>query len=262
MWWVLFRAVFMRNWRTMRRYPFNMLAGIVITYIIFLFIFHGYRMATGAAGARPDVLDAIVVGYLVWLYCVSALSTVTWNVTNEAQMGTLEQLYMNRFGFLAVWFCHMASDLILSLAFVLPMLFAVMLTTGRWLTLGPRALVSLLVVVPLTMASVYGCGLALGGLALLFKQVQAFFSVVQFALVGVLVVPVERAPALVFAPAALGAEMIRNIASPGNPIFLWRFEAWRLATLAANAALWLVFGAAVFRAAVRAARRRGLLAHY
>jgi len=244
----------------MRRYPVNMLAGVGVTYMIFLFIFYGYRAAAGPAGVKAGVLDAIVVGYLMWLYCIAALSTVTWGMTSEAQMGTLEQLFMNPHGFALLWFLQTICDMVLSLMFVAPMLFLVMATTGRWLHLGLPEIASLVVVIPPAMLSVYGCGLMLGGLALVVKQLQAVFQIVNFLFVGVIVMPIARYPFLKLAPVALGVDMVRRVTAEGIPV--WRMPPVELLTLAGVAFIWMGGGVVVFRVAVRAARRRGLLAHY
>jgi len=257
---VLFKALFLKGFKTMRRYPVNMLAGIAVTYMIFLFIFYGYRAAAGPTGAKTAVLDAIVVGYLMWLYSITALASVTWEMTSEAQMGTLEQLFMNPHGFALLWFLQAVCDMVLSLMFVAPMLFAVMATTGRWLHLEPKALLSLLVVVPPAILSVYGCGLMLGGLALVAKQLQAVFQVVQFVFVAVIVAPVGRYPWLKLAPVALGADMVRRITADGVPI--WHIPLGEILTLFGVAFVWMAGGVLLFRVAVSAARKRGLLAHY
>ncbi len=56
-----------------------------------------------------------------------------------------------------------------------------MATTGKWMNLDFVSLVPLLAI---TLLGAYGFGFALGGLALVFKRIQALFQIMQFVFIG------------------------------------------------------------------------------
>lgn len=91
----------------------------------------------------------------------------------ELLKGTLEQLAMSPLGFGRVLLSRLAAAFLFDLLVMLLFLLLMMASTGKWLHLD---LLSLLPLLLLTMAGVLGIGFIMGGLALVFKQIQASLS--------------------------------------------------------------------------------------
>ena len=99
----LFKTMFVREWIELKRYPFNLLSGLIALYLIFFVVFAGYKALGSGSPRFGSTLDGIVVGFMMWTFAISAYSTLSWELMNEARMGTLEQLYMTPLGF--GWVC-------------------------------------------------------------------------------------------------------------------------------------------------------------
>jgi ABC-2 type transport system permease protein len=132
-----------------------------------------------------------------------------------------------------------------------------LLTTDQSLRLAPVAVVS---VGLLALATAVGVGLALGGLALVYKRIENVFQLVQFAFVALIAAPVEEVAGLKLLPLALGSHLLRLVMVEGRS--LWELPSLDLALLVVVAVAYLGAGYAVFGVAVRLARRRGTLGAY
>jgi len=252
-----FCAIVKRYLIELKRYPFNTLSGLATLYIVFLLIFLGARYVQSAGVSLfGESLEGVVVGYMMWTFALAAFSDLSWALMREAQLGTLEQLYMCPYGFRFVSLAWIAGSFLTGLIFVGVLLGLMMLTTGHLLHLPLGSLLPLLL---LTVAAVYGVGFAMAGLALVFKRIQSFFQILQFVFVALVALPAEPwwAKAL---PLSLGTRLIARVMIEGRS--LGELPGSDLVILVANGLVYLGLGLAAFTFCERAARRRGLLAHY
>jgi ABC-2 type transport system permease protein len=150
------------------------------------------------------------------------------------------------------WVGVLTYVVIMSVALV-PM----MATTGKWMHFDAISLVPILA---LTLAGVGGVGLAMGGVAMVFKRITAVAQILQFGFVGMIAAPVGRYPGFKALPLALGFSMMRRVMVEGESIF--RQPATDFALLALNTAAYIALGAVIFTRMDRQARVRGLLGQY
>lgn len=253
-----FGAIFRRDLALMRRYIFNSISSFVTLYIVFLLIFTGLRafegIAPGSTGSQT--LEYYIVGFFMWSFAISAYSDLSWGLTNEAQAGTLEQLYLAPCGFRWISLFITFSSLTLSLIPVVISLVAMMATTGKWLSLD---LVSLVPLMFITVLGAVGIGYALAGLALVFKRVQAAFQIMQFVFVGFQTVPTRLWWAKLL-PLNAGNALIGEVMVNGRR--LWELPAGVVLVALAVGAAYLAAGMFVFSRCERVAKDRGLLGHY
>jgi ABC-2 type transport system permease protein len=94
-------AVFRRDWTMLKRYMVNSISSLVSIYMIFILIFAGIQSVSNyvKTGALDGSLEGTIVGFFVWTFTIYAFSNLSWNLINEAQTGTLEQLYLAPCGF-------------------------------------------------------------------------------------------------------------------------------------------------------------------
>ena len=254
---VAMRAMIARNLSNMRRYVFNTISGLVTMYIVFMLLFMGVRGIGGAALAGGTTLEGLVVSYLVWVLSISAYSDLAWDLNQEAQVGTLEQLYISPIGFNWLNAFNLISGLGLSFVFATVLLTLMMLTTGTYLNLDLISVVPLMIT---ALLSVYGIGFAMGGLALIFKRIQAFFQIFQFVFVAFLALPLDRFPWAQFLPLTMGGHLLRQVMVHGTR--LWELPTTSLAVLVLTGVTYLALGLATFEWSARIAKRKGLLGHY
>lgn len=79
----LFRAVIVKRFILMLRYPVNTISQYATLYPVFLVMFYGGSAI--APAAISETIDGIIVGYLLWSLSIASYAGLSWNVTREAQ---------------------------------------------------------------------------------------------------------------------------------------------------------------------------------
>lgn len=237
------------------RYPVNTLSQLGTVFLVFLVLFFGGQAL--APAAMEDTIGGLVVGYLLWSVSITAYSGLAWNVTREAQWGTLEQLFMSPFGFGRVMLAKTVVNLAESLLWGVVTLAFMLAVTGESLVVDP---VTVLPLGLLAIAPAVGIGFAFGGLAIRFKRIENAFQLAQFFFIGLISAPVADYPVLKWLPLAQGSYLLRRAMADG--VSLWNLPADELGVLVLTAVLYLGLGYAAFTYCQRWARRDGVMGHY
>lgn len=251
----LFRVVAKKKYLLLVRYPINTASQFATIFAFFLVIFYSGQAIAGAE--LTDTLDGLIVGFFLWTMATVAYAGLSWNVTREAQWGTLERLFMSPHGHGRVMAVKTVVNVLESFLWGGVMLALMMATTGRVVTLDPITIVPLLV---LTLASVVGIGFAFAGLALLYKRIENVFQLVQFVFIGLIAAPVGDVPALRLLPVSHGSHLTGEAMAEG--IALWAMPVGELGLLVVTSTVYLLAGYACFHVAQKRARRGGLLGQY
>ncbi|MFW5836152.1 MAG: hypothetical protein ACOCVK_01965 [bacterium] len=235
------------------RYIGNTLTSIVTIYVVFLGIFYGFR---GLAGPQLSEtrLEVLILVYLSWLFALTGLQTFSTEVSDEMQRGTLEQLYLSPFGIWSILVTRAFVELVWSFVFVGVILVLIMATTGIWVpVLNASALAVILVSIP----SLWGMGLAFGGLILFNKRSEGLLQILNFGLIGLVAVNAYPLSFASFLPFSAGAATLRAMLLDGAVLT----PGW-LGFLVGVSVCYLAAGAVAFLLFERAARRRNLLGQY
>lgn len=250
------RALAGRELIELRRYSFDTVTQFLTLYVIFALVFFGARSAVRGVPSSADALPSIVAGFLVWGLVMAAYSRMSFVLIEEAATGTLEHLAMSPLGLSRILFLRFIASIAIELAVFVVFLFVMMATTGKWLHLDPGVILLL----GLIIIGVQGVGYMVGGLALVFKRVQAVLQLLQFGFAALVAVPLAATPWLRYLPVAWGNDLVRASMVDGQSL---AEIGWRpIASVAVHAVLWLTAGWLVFQQCERAARARGLLGHY
>ena len=105
-----------------------------------------------------------------------------------------------------------------------------------------------------------GVGFMVAGLALVFKQIQAFLQIAQFIFFALVAVPISLSLYLEALPVVRGASMIRDAMVEGLTLTQFGTDAWLL--LAANTVFYFALGVFLYKLAERRAMQKGLLGQY
>ncbi|MFQ5795466.1 MAG: ABC transporter permease [Candidatus Bipolaricaulia bacterium] len=254
---VLMKAMVKRYGIELRRYYFNTLSGLVTVYMIFLFIFLGARSFAGNTPGFGETHAALVVGFMIWFLALFAYDELSWVLIQEAQQGTLEQLSMSPLGFGRVLLSRILAALVFDIGIMLIFLVLMMASTGKWLHLDFLSIFPLLL---LTVAGVLGIGFIMGGLALVFKQIEGSFQILQFMFVAMIAAPPERFSFAKYLPLSWGTNLIRRVMIEEASIL--EIPVGDLLFLVGNAVFYLGLGFAIFKFFEHQARDQGLLGHY
>ena len=235
------------------RYLGDFISSIITIYVVFLAIFYGFSGLAGPElpGARLEVL---ILVYLSWLFALTGLQTFSTEVQDEMQRGTLEQLYLSPYGISAILIARGMVELVASFILIAIILTLMMLTSGIWIpVLNIQALAAILIALP----SLWGVGLALGGLILINKRAGGLLSILNFALVALVAFDAYPLNLLSFLPFSAGAATMRAVLLEGARLSL----PWAM-FLAAVSVVYMVIGIIVYALFERSARRRNLLGQY
>ncbi len=236
--------------------------AIQLLTLVLLFVFISFFIGSGTI--ESEGLPAVLLGYLVWLYAVMAISNMSTSLSGEASIGTLEQIYMSPVPAWLVIVGWVVANFLQHTVIVA--LLGVILVIILPVTL-PLELAALPPFV-LTMIGLIGFGYAIGGLTLVYKQVGSVSSLLTNVLLFLngSLLPVHHFPAwletiAVFLPTTQGIIVLRKVVVDDmSLIAVW--EDGSMVFLAVQSVLYLVAGWALFNVGERVAKRQGTLGQY
>lgn len=241
-------------------YKFNMLMLLFLLGFVFL----GISFFMGYGELDPARMAPALLGYLVWFYAVVIIFDMNTNLTQEAQTGTLEQMYMS---------VAPAGVMLLGRSLAATVTASILVCiAGAGLSLLLNIHIPLvwagIPVLGITVLGLIGFGFILGGAMLVFKQADSLANLFQQLLLflnGALL-PVSLLPdwLAVFAktlPTTQGIVVLRNVVFDGQSLL----AAWNdgsLVWLSIHSGVYLVAGWFVFKLCERTAKRQGTLGQY
>jgi ABC-2 type transport system permease protein len=238
---------------TMKRYLVNTLAAVGIMFLIFMGMFWGVK-TIGGSGVTGESLDAMLVGYILWMSAMFSMQNTGSEILSESQQGTLEQLYLSPLGAHRILFFRALMNMIFNFVFITVLLYLSMAATGRWLTVNLPYLYGMVV---LSTLSLVGISFMLGGLGLIHKRIQAVNGILSFGLIGLMLLPTYPLTPYAFLPFIAGAAVVRNTIAGGASFPLW----WYL-FIAANSIFYLTIGLFVFRLLETRAKKLNKMGQY
>lgn len=252
-------AEWRREWVQLRRYPTELLSELAVIVLVFYGLFLGGSYMAGGAilGGR---LSDIIVGYALWTLSMMSVGTMGWTISNEAQNGTLEQVFLSPYGASLILLLRNMASIVISLLFTILTLFSVMAITGHYLFVSPWDIVPGL----LMIASATGLGYLVASVTILMKRSQQLLNLLQFILLFLIMAPTATLGGswrwlAIMAPFSPVVALLRSMMTQGAALL--GTGNWLLWSVV-NAVLWLLIGLLVFAWAQKKARRRGNLSHY
>jgi ABC-2 type transport system permease protein len=236
-----------------KRYYFDSSVGVIVLCLLFTAAFHGTK-SLGGDCITPKSLDAIIVGYVVWLAAFSVIQVIGPLVLMEAEMGTLEQLFLSPIAAEIVFMAKTLAAIISQLIFMPIVLFLVMFISDRWLTINFIHFFSILVI---SLLSLIGVSFMIGAIALIHKRVGKVFPLIGFGLVGFMMLNVYPLNYFSFLPFIAGAYTINSAVVDGNT-----FPFWWYMFIMANSMFYVIISLFVFRIYANRARKMNKLAQY
>lgn len=218
---------------------------------------------TVAAGHIVGFLGPNGAGKTTTIKMLLGLITVGdmgFGIAEEAENGTLEQLFLSPLGPLRLFLMRAVITLGTSLVFIICVLIGILLLTGIRLRL------ELVQLIPFSLALLVALalGLLVASLAIVFKRVSQALSIIQFGFVFLLMIPFDTGGPLLafvghFVPLVPMFSLLRQMLhhpagfAGGGLLLFWSVV---------NTLVWLLIGLITFRQATNAARHHGTIGHY
>lgn len=252
-----FYAIAMREWIELKRYWLNSLIGMAIYIVVFAALIQGAQYIGQNNYALNDSLEGFMIGYALWFLAMGAFSETAHSIVDEARKGTLEQLYMTEIPF--VWLLiskNIITSLIYSVLFFIIIQVQVMISE---MSLNIDV-ISIFIPLFIGLFSLYGVGLLMAGLGLLFKKIQSLLGVTQFIIVGIMILSPANIPIVRLLPFVQAREMISLVMRDG--LSLIQFSPSELMQVVLNSTLYLLLGIGGYKLAEKEALKRGMLGQY
>jgi len=227
--------------------------------LAFVGLFFGVHLIGGGVA---DWGQEAAIRYTVWVLCLMAIIGLPQRIQEEAMTGVLEQRFLAPKGGIASLAMSAIGRLLFWLVGTTLIFFALLGITRTPLYFDWTAVL----VAVLILIGAQGVGFFLGGLALLFKRIQAVTQLLQMVLLGVAMLPADRLPdfwqgVVQTLPLAAGLPVLNDILL-GRVDFLTVVGRADFYALVLSSGVYLVVGLVSLRWAIYRARSRGLLAQY
>lgn len=244
-----------------RRYPVQTLANLVTTYIMFVVMSFGLKLV----GLAPDELGETLVGYVMWAFATLVILGTVAPIMQEMSIGILEQVYLSVVHPFFILTYRTVARIALDLFQSAVLFLLICATFGIRVSLP---VLPVLIILLLTGVGLYGFGLALAGVAVIYKRLGRLIQLLQLVflfLTGALI-PLESLPQPIqilgeSLPLSLGIKIARLLTVAGLSL-RQVIESGNLFYLFLNSAIYLALGVVVFLWTDRIARRQGLLGQY
>lgn len=255
----LFKVEGIKYWLELKRYLFNTISSLLVIYIIFLVYFFGIKFMTGPAMSSSK-LDILIIGYIMWMFALIGFQGTSYLVYEEMQRGTFEQMYLTPYGLEIIFLFRVFYDTLFSLVFTSTILILTMITTGRYFKFNVG---HFLLILFLSIPSMWGLGFVFGGLALIFKKIGAFLNLMNFILIAFVSINAYPLNLVSFLPFTAGASSIQYmINNKDSFIKNGGFPLWWYFFLLGISLFYLTLGILIFRMLLRKARKMNLLGQY
>ncbi|MBE9010557.1 ABC transporter permease [Pseudanabaenaceae cyanobacterium LEGE 13415] len=254
----LFIAQLKWSWIQYKRYAHEIIGGIVALTVTFYGLFLSVGYIAGGSIRFGDRLDAVIVGYVLWSLIIFIMNGVNATLQREAQVGTLEQLFISPFNVRKTLLLRAVSDLVFQSVLITFVLLLIMLLTGRWLAFSPVLILPLITVI----LGAYGLAFAIGSLTLIFKTVQQIAGILNFSLLFILTIPTETWTGVqrylgYLIPMTAGAGVMRDLMARQAGV-----DWISLGAAFLNGIFYFTIGMILFRWSERETKRRGKLSGY
>ena len=255
----LFIAELARTLILMLRYPVALFLDVFMNFAYFFCIFTGAKYFAGEHSSQfGHNAGGMVLGYFIWIIIITGFGHVTQEIEREARSGTLENIFLSGHKKAVIFVFRSFAGItvcFVQLCLVVPLM---IYATGVEISFPVNIILPCLALVVATS----GIGLMIGGGALIFKRFGDVLIPVQYAVLLILMVPVESWPVW-FSKL--------SCAMPGIPVVLILKQImiyggdfdYRLMVVAMlNAAFYLLLGICVFYQMVIYSKKRGLVSGY
>ena len=239
---------------------FNLLSDLLVMSVAFI----GLSFLLGQGQIQNADLPPTLIGYLIWFYALMAITNMSWDLREETQTGTLEQLMMSPTPPVILIFARFIANFIITTLMVIIIGVSMALLFDIHIPMRLSGIPVLII----TQLGVFGFVLIIAGATLVFKHVEAFASLSQNTLIflnGALL-PITVFPTWLevtgkLLPTTLGIIALRGTVLEG--LSLWDvIEDGSLPILILHSVVFVAIGVGVFQYCERVAKRRGTLGQY
>lgn len=234
------------------RYRFGIVTDIVIYSVLLIFF-----LISNSGKSYQDVYhydnykELLVVGYLAWIYAVTAITSISQIVSGELRQGTFYKKYNSVYPLQALLFGRMIAALIIQSIVVLIVLLAAVLFGNIAIGIQPFAIAAVII----STIGMYGIGLVVAGMSIFYKKIGSILYIIQLCLLFVTdTIPASQSITLLLPLTLCNTVIRKSIAGISYTADFMK--------LIVSAIAFLVLGICVFQWYLKKARKKGNLLFY
>jgi ABC-2 type transport system permease protein len=250
----VFMAEFQRSYLQFRRYWLEGISELVIVTVMFILLLQGAKFLAGPLAGDSSRVDVIIVAFAAWTVALGLIGSIAHGLQEDVRTGTLEQLFLSTHNATLLFIIRGLVSVLFTLSLSILTLFLLLLITQRNLHFSFQVIIPFLILV---MGSL-GISLTMGALTLLVKQTSNFLALFQFALLFLVMIPIETFTGvlrytLAGIPLLPSVGLLRQILTGSSMEYPLLFVAL------IHSGLLLMLGMWLFRSAEKRAKQQGLL---
>jgi ABC-2 type transport system permease protein len=164
------------------RYKFGVFTDIVVfSVILSVFLLTDSGGSYKKAYNYPNYKEFIVIGYMAWIYAVTAISSIAHIVGGELRAGTFYKKYNSKYPLQLLLFGRLTASLLIESVVTILLLLLVKLGWGVEVTFHPMIIVAVII----STTGMYGIGLVIAGMTIFYKNVRSVIFLIQLGLLFV-----------------------------------------------------------------------------
>lgn len=241
-------------------YKFSLLVDMIGTSLVFI----GIVFFVGQGAISDSQVASSFVGFMVTYYAIKAIESMSWALMEEAQSGTLEQMYMSVTRGQIVIIGRLFASLVASTLQVLIIMAVLIPLLHIRLTISLDVFPVLLV----TIMGLVGFGYIIGGITLVVKRIGSLENIFLTALfiangtfLPIHLMPTWMATFAAFLPSTVGIVLLRRVTLHGHSLSdLWQDGSFIV--LIGHSILFFILGWLIYALCENIAKRQGTLGHY
>jgi len=237
------------------RYKFSVISDIVVFSLLMIFFLTsrtGTSLSEKYMGA--DYRTLLLVGYIAWTLSISAISSVGNEISSELSKGTFYRKMHSKYPLVILYL----GDLIASFVTQIVVIAGLLIIAKVFWNVSISFSFTIVIALIINLLGMYGIGLIVGGLSVLYKRIGAIVLLIQLGMLFITdTIPISQSLLAVtkVIPLSPCNEVIRTCLS--NNVDTYSFV-----MLLLSSAIWIIIGGMVFYMSIRKAQRRGNLLYY
>jgi ABC-2 type transport system permease protein len=250
----LFWEIKMDLMRTFR-YRFGMITDIVVYFVLFtIFMITGSGTSYAETYNYVNYKEMLLIGYIAWIYAISAISNVTNSISSELIHGTMYKKLSSKFPLQYLFFGLFVSSILLE---TITIAVVVVVSNNFW-GINMSFYLRYIFVLIIGTLGMYGIGLIVAGIAIYFKRTGSIVFLIQTALLFITDTVPTNAAILRFTsmiPLTRCNDVLKQM-------MIGQQYTSKLPGLISSSIIWLVIGSLTFEIMLLFAKKRGNLLFY
>ncbi len=161
------------------RYRFGVISDVIIySAILSFFLLSNSGQSYAEMYENVDYKIILVIGYLAWMYAVTAITSISQIVSGEMKQGTFYKKYNAKYPLQILLFGRLVAALVVQSIVMLAVIIIAMLIGNVSMIWEPVIIVAIVI----STVGMYGIGLILAGMSIFYKKIGAFNYLIQLFL--------------------------------------------------------------------------------